>query len=405
MKNMASSATDKQQQKRKQINQWVSKISNFDARSDENLNYLNSILGPLKSNHELYQRLDNESFEAIKACGDTIESSGQISHQIIFKIDEKVFIESIDIYEKSCDNASLFKIEAKEIKPNKEEMWHILFETDKSIPAQSSAQIFSPKLNQTNFKSDTIRITVSGNIRLIEAVEVKGNKYVIDDENEHFSSTNQPVDQFTDYCLLSKQLHSLLQNHLFADVIFEVEGKQIPAHRNILVSRSEYFRAMLSQNSAFKESKSNTPIYVGEITYEIFIQVLHFLYTGHVDLSKFPYFVAVELMRAADKMNLVELEKVCLFHLSLMINQDNVIKIYKETHDKNPIIQAVVQMCHDEMSAKFAYISRTSDFCSLPQELMIKIIENIVPKLNRITSVQLESELTNISTPSSFEAE
>ena len=116
---MASSATYKQQQKRKKINQFVSKISNFDARSDENLNYLNSILGPLKSNHELYQRLDNESFEAIKACGDTIESSGQISHQIIFKIDEKVFIESIDIYEKSCDNASLFKIEAKEIKPNK----------------------------------------------------------------------------------------------------------------------------------------------------------------------------------------------------------------------------------------------------------------------------------------------
>ena len=32
---MASSATDKQQQKRKQINQWVTKFSNFDAKSDE----------------------------------------------------------------------------------------------------------------------------------------------------------------------------------------------------------------------------------------------------------------------------------------------------------------------------------------------------------------------------------
>ena len=46
-------------------------------------------------------------------------------------------------------------------------------------------------------------------------------------------------------------------------------------------------------------------------------------------------------------------------------------------------------MCHDEMSAKFAYISRTEDFCSLPQELMIKLIENIVPKLSRVTSVQI----------------
>lgn len=185
---------------------------------------------------------------------------------------------------------------------------------------------------------------------------------------------------------------------MFSDVIFEVEGKKVPAHRNILVTRSEYFRAMLSEHSAFRESKTpiGSPIYVGDITYEIFTQVLHFIYTGHVDLTNFPYYVAVELMRAADKMNLVELEKVCLFHLSLMINQDNVIKIYKETHDKNPIMQSVVQMCHDEMSANFAYISRTSDFCSLPQELMIKIIENIVPKLSRVTSIQVEASIHTI---------
>ena len=54
-------------------------------------------------------------------------------------------------------------------------------------------------------------------------------------------------------------------------------------------------------------------------------------------------------------------------------------------------------MCHDEMSAKFAYISRTEDFCSLPQELMIKLIENIVPKLSRVTSVQINEGVEGIS--------
>ena len=41
------------------------------------------------------------------------------------------------------------------------------------------------------------------------------------------------------------------------------------------------------------------------------------------------------------------------------------------------------------ISEKFAYISQTDDFCSLPQSLMIKIIENVVPRLTRVTSVQV----------------
>lgn len=228
------------------------------------------------------------------------------------------------------------------------------------------------------------------NNKNVTFLEVKGNMYAVDDE-ELESKETESDSQFKDYCLLSRQMHSLILSDLFTDVTFEVEGKKINAHRNILVSRSEYFRAMLSEHSQFKEAKSNAPIYVPEITYDIFVQLLHYLYTGHVDMTNFPYYVAVELMRVADKMNLVELEKVCLFHLSLMINQDNVIKIYKEVHDKEPVIQSVVQMCYDEMSAKFAYISRTTDFCSLPQNLMIKIIENIVPKLQRLTSVQINS--------------
>lgn len=49
-------------------------------------------------------------------------------------------------------------------------------------------------------------------------------------------------------------------------------------------------------------------------------------------------------------------------------------------------------MCHDLILYKFAYVSKTDDFCSLPQELVIKIIENVVPKLTRVTSVQVSDE-------------
>ena len=88
---------------------------------------------------------------------------------------------------------------------------------------------------------------------------------------------------------------------LFADVVFEVEGKHVSAHRNILVSRSEYFRAMLSEKSKFKEATLNaknldshllSPIYIGDITYTIFIQVLNFIYTGHIDSNNFAHNIA-----------------------------------------------------------------------------------------------------------------
>ena len=198
----------------------------------------------------------------------------------------------------------------------------------------------------------------------------------------------KPVDPFETYSLLAKQMHSLVLNPSFSDVSFEVEGKIIPAHKNILVCRSEYFRAMLSENGAFKESHQSS-IYMNDMSYDIFVQVLHFVYTGHVDVTNLPYYTAVELMRAADEMNLTDLDKLCIFHIFEMMNQDNVIKIYKEAHIRNPVIQSVVTMCHDFMKDDFAYISRTEDFCSLSQELMIKIIENIIPKLTRLTSSQL----------------
>lgn len=52
----------------------------------------------------------------------------------------------------------------------------------------------------------------------------------------------------------------------------------------------------------------------------------------------------VELMRVADRMNLKELEKLCLFHLSKIINRDNVCKIYKECFEKEPNVESVVSI-------------------------------------------------------------
>ncbi len=48
------------------------------------------------------------------------------------------------------------------------------------------------------------------------------------------------------------------------------------------------------------------------------------------------------MIRAADKMNLTQLEQLCVFHVSTMVNADNVCAIYKEIHEKKPVVEPLV---------------------------------------------------------------
>lgn len=174
-----------------------------------------------------------------------------------------------------------------------------------------------------------------------------------------------------------------------------MEGRVIPAHRNILVCRSEYFRAMLSESSLFKESLENhnspaSPIYIKDIAYNEFAQILAYLYTGHIEHKSIPVNLLIGIMRVADTMNLCELQKLCLFHLSELIDKKNVISIYREAIEQPNVLDEVISMCYDVISEFFAFVSRTEDFCALPQDLMIRVIENVVPKLSRLTSHQVE---------------
>ena len=221
--------------------------------------------------------------------------------------------------------------------------------------------------------------------------------------NKNVDNGEQSNGIFKDYSLYARQLFSLIKNELFADVFFEVEGQIIPAHRNILVYRSEYFKAMLGSNCYFKESlelnKSQNnktqlkPIYIKDMKFDVFVQIINFLYTGHIyDHTNIPFHVLLDIMRSADLMNLSSLVNLCLFHFSEMINPDNVIKIYKEANEYPDVLHSVIIMCHDLLTTNFAKISRSADFCSLPQEPMLKIIENVVPRLTRLNSEIINSQ-------------
>ena len=113
-------------EKNESIRQWVTSIVNVESKSDGNLKYLNNILGPVKTNVSQYAEYLEEPSEIQLEIPTQSQSAtnqgGFFTHEIIFKIDEKVFIEAINIYEKVVADSSIIKIEALEIDNNKSEL-------------------------------------------------------------------------------------------------------------------------------------------------------------------------------------------------------------------------------------------------------------------------------------------
>jgi len=51
---------------------------------------------------------------------------------------------------------------------------------------------------------------------------------------------------------LVQDFKTLANSRVFADVIFEVEGEEIPAHKALLAYRSDYFMKMFTSTVAFE---------------------------------------------------------------------------------------------------------------------------------------------------------
>lgn len=137
----------------------------------------------------------------------------------------------------------------------------------------------------------------------------------------------------------------LINNAELADVKFIVEGKEVSAHRAILACRSEYFKVMLL-TGGMRESRGldstievrggggspgqDTPIHLQDVSHEVFLQVLEFLYTDTV------YNVSLEtgihLMIASERFMLDRLKSLCEDVIRRDIDLENCISILVASH-------------------------------------------------------------------------
>ena len=103
------------------------------------------------------------------------------------------------------------------------------------------------------------------------------------------------------------------------DVIFKVRGRELPAHRRILIARSEVFAAMFQHTM---EERFTNVAKIEDIDPDVFHELLHFIYTGQVQLKKLEK-MAASLFIAADKYLLGVLKLKCENYLSNHISPEN----------------------------------------------------------------------------------
>ena len=114
-----------------------------------------------------------------------------------------------------------------------------------------------------------------------------------------------------------KKNEHLFETKMHSDVMFNVKGKEIEAHKGILTSGSDVFETMF--NIDMEEKKKNQ-VEITDIEYNVFEQLLRYLYCGKVNDIEL---VADDLIVAAEKYGIKSLKLECEKQLIKKISIEN----------------------------------------------------------------------------------
>ena len=110
---------------------------------------------------------------------------------------------------------------------------------------------------------------------------------------------------------LNQHLGDLLKTEKGADVVFEVGGETIAAHRCVLASRSPVFSAELF--GVMKEGNTASVIHIADMEAQVFKALLYFAYTDSLMETKKEEedVMCQHLLVAADRYNMQRLKLIC----------------------------------------------------------------------------------------------
>ena len=133
---------------------------------------------------------------------------------------------------------------------------------------------------------------------------------------------------------LVNDLRRLMLREELSDVTFVVEGQEVFANRALLAVRSEYFEAMLfggmSESMQTDDDEERAPIELQDISHNVFLKVLEYLYTDTV--SDLTWDLGMALLIASEQFMLDRLKALCEDRLRKDLASENVIGVFIASH-------------------------------------------------------------------------
>ena len=158
----------------------------------------------------------------------------------------------------------------------------------------------------------------------------------------------------------------------FSDLTLVVNGKkEYRVHRLILASNSDFFKKLLFND--FKESFSGRVEIGFADPDDVFGDVLRFLYTGKINISKQN---AVALLATADHYLIESLKSVSLTYITELIHRDNALEVLTQAIRYQ--VSDVMDICVGVVARNFWRIDQTRDFSEIPWSVFIRILEHPV---------------------------
>ncbi|CAK9301887.1 unnamed protein product [Gordionus sp. m RMFG-2023] len=146
-------------------------------------------------------------------------------------------------------------------------------------------------------------------------------------DNHHINLSKIPIGEVNHLDLLSDNIGSLYLNEEYSDVVFIVDGTRFHAHKFILASRSEYFRALLY--GGMKESLPDcNEIELKDAPNQAFKTLLKYIYTGKMNLTSQKEETLLETLGLANQYGFTHLESSISDYLKAILTVKNVCMIF-----------------------------------------------------------------------------
>ncbi|XP_057319523.1 speckle-type POZ protein-like isoform X2 [Microplitis mediator] len=172
-------------------------------------------------------------------------------------------------------------------------------------------------------------------------------------------------------CPMAQDYKKLYESGMGTDVTITVDDTHFLAHRNILMARSPVLGAMFSHEMIEKKENKIT---IPNITPDIFEKVMEYIYTDEVSgLAE----IADDLLKAADKYQILSLKNICQESLSETLNLENAFELMTlaDRHSAEPLLEFITDFLVNNIKKNNIDIEDFENFEKSHSSLAFKVMK------------------------------